>query len=130
MSGALSRRLHLVSGGLLAALGLVHVLLTFVQYDWPTLDALWFLGSGFFVLVSGGLNVVAARTESVARQLGPGVQTVTVVANGAGAVLAGAFVWITEARQPQGPILLALYLSCTVLLASRRRRESPDGRRD
>ena len=64
-------------------MGLVHVLLTFVQYDWPTLDALWFLGSRFFVLVSGGLNVVAARTESVATQLGLGLQTVTLVANGA-----------------------------------------------
>ena len=130
MSGALSRRLHLISGGLLAALGLIHVVLTFVQYDWPTLDALWFLGSGFFVLVSGGLNVVVARTVSVATQLGPGVQTLAFVANGAGAVLAGAFVWITDARQPQGLILLALFLSCGVLQASRRNPQSPDGRGD
>ena len=129
MSGALLRRLHVISGGLLAALGLVHVLLTFVQYDWPTLDALWFLGSGFFVLVSGGLNVVAARTESVATQLAPGVQTITLIANGAGVVLAGAFVWMTDAQQPQGPILLALFLCCAVLLASRRGRESPGGPR-
>jgi hypothetical protein len=113
----------------LAALGIVHVVLTFVQYDSPTLDALWFLGSGFFVLVSGGLNVVAARSGSVATQLAPGVQTVTLVANGAGVVLAGAFVWMTDAQQPQGPILLALFLCCAALLASRRRRESPGGRR-
>ena len=130
MSGALSRRLHLISGGLLAALGLVHVLLTFVQYDWPTLDALWFLGSGFFVLVSGGLNVVVARTVSVATQLGPDVHTLAFVANGAGAVLAGVFVWITDARQPQGLILLALFLSCGVLQASRRHPQSSDGRGD
>ena len=120
MSGALWRRLQLVSGSLLTALGLVHVLVTFVQYESATLDALWFLGSGLFVLVSGSLNVIAARTTSVGTQLAPGVQPVTLVANVAGVVLAGTFVWLTRARQPQGPILLVLFLSCTLLLASRR----------
>lgn len=83
MSAALSRRLHLVAGSLLVALGLIHVVLTFVQYDWPTLDALWFLGSGFFVLVSGSLNVLASRTVSVTTQPELGLRAVTLAANGA-----------------------------------------------
>jgi hypothetical protein len=118
-------RLQLSGGVVLTVLGVAHVVLAFVQYDSPTLDALWFVGSGFFVLLAGGINVVAARAAG-SETLGFGFWTVALLANCAGAILAGAFVWMTGARQPQGVVLLLLFLGCGVLVATRPLRGSSD----
>ena len=53
--------------------GLAHIAMTFVQYESPTLDALWFIGSGFFVLLAGGINVVAAGVTARATRFAFGV---------------------------------------------------------
>ena len=40
-------RVHVFASGLLLLLGVAHVVVTFMQHESASLDALWFLGSGF-----------------------------------------------------------------------------------
>jgi catechol 2,3-dioxygenase-like lactoylglutathione lyase family enzyme len=58
----------------------------------------------------------SARGDSVER----GAWALVVFANTAGAVLAGAFVWLTGGREPPGLVLLLLFLAGAVLTLRRR----------
>lgn len=105
-------RLQLVASGLLMLLGVAHVGITFVQYESPSLDALWFLGSGLFVLTVGALNLGAAKSD---RTVSPkGLWTITLLANGVGALLAAGFMWLTRLNEPQGLLLLLAFIACGV----------------
>jgi hypothetical protein len=105
-------RLHAIGGVVLMVIGVAHVAVAFVEYRSPSLEALWFVGSGFFVLLAGGLNVVlstALRDGAPGRR---GLQLIALLANGAGTLLAGAFVWMTRGQQAQGIALLLLFVAC------------------
>lgn len=104
-----SDRIQAVAGSLLAALGLVHILLTFVGFDRPALDALWFFGSGVLVALVGALNVVLARIPDRVFLQVRDARALVLGANVAGLLLAIAFMAIAGVREPQGPLLLLLF---------------------
>ena len=55
------RMAHKISTGLMIALGSLHVLFTFHDYDEFSLRALWFASAGVAIILAGFLNVVLLR---------------------------------------------------------------------
>ena len=108
MTGA--RCVQRIAGWIIVAISFVHLGVTFVDYDQPSLRALWFAGSGFSLLLIGGLNVITAGlTDDEARGL-KGLRVLTLVSDSCGVVLGTGFIVLTGGSQPQGPILVALFL--------------------
>ena len=52
---------HKIITGLIIGLGLLHVLMTFVDYDEFSLRALWFASAGVAIILSGFLNLILLR---------------------------------------------------------------------
>ena len=104
-------RLHSIAGIVLTLIGALHVAVGVADYRSPSLEALWFVGSGFFVLLAGAVNIVlsAARGGIPDRRR---LTRVALLANTAGTALAGAFVRMTHAQQVQGIVLLLLFVVC------------------
>lgn len=71
-----------------------------------TLDALWFAGSGLAVVLIGVLTLLARSSRR-----GSGTGWAAVGANAAGLILATTFCVLTGWREPQGPILVALFVA-------------------
>lgn len=115
-----AQRVQRVAGWMIVAISFVHLGVTFVDYDRPSLRALWFAGSGFSLLLIGGLNVItAALTADEARRLA-GLRALTLVSDICGVVLGIGFIMMTGGSQPQGPILVALFLTAALSQLSRR----------
>ena len=55
-------KFYRITAFFLAFLGLAHAGLTFVFYESFSVDALWFLGTGFFYFFGGLVNIVNTRT--------------------------------------------------------------------
>lgn len=55
------KRIHLIVTYLIIALGVTHLLFTFVNYNRFTLGALWFASAGFAIIFAGFLNVAVSR---------------------------------------------------------------------
>ncbi len=114
-------RVQHVAGWIIVAISLVHLGVTFVDYDSLSIRALWFVGSGFALLLIGGLNVIAATLpEQHFREL-RSIRILTLVSNACGVTLGLAFVALTSASQPQGPVLVALFLVAAMAQLSRSR---------
>jgi hypothetical protein len=87
------------------AVGAVHLAFTARDFDHPSLDALWFAGSGLAVMLIGALTLLAGA------------------ANLAGLLLAVGFGVLTGFSGPQGPLLISLFLTgATAAAASPTRR--------
>lgn len=66
------RTIHKIITGLIIALGLLHVLFTFHDYDEFSIRALWFASAGIAIILAGFLNIVLLRDvgkDSVVRLL-------------------------------------------------------------
>lgn len=113
-------------GWSIVAISLVHFAVTFIDYDALSLRALWFVGSGFGLLLIGGLNVITGRLPlSQFAQMGE-LRALTLVADGCGVALGGLFVYMTSGSQPQGPVLVLLF-GAAALIQLRRPRPKSDG---
>ena len=55
------RAIHKIVTGLLIALGLIHILFTFHDYDEFSMRALWFASAGVAIILAGFLNIVLLR---------------------------------------------------------------------
>jgi hypothetical protein len=55
------KTLHTLCTYLIIALGVLHLLFTFHDYDAFTLRALWFAGAGFAIIFAGFLNLALLR---------------------------------------------------------------------
>ena len=55
------RTIHKILTGLIIALGTLHVLVTFHDYDSFSVRALWFAGAGVAIILAGFLNVIVLR---------------------------------------------------------------------
>ena len=55
------RTTHKILAGLMIALGLLHILFTFQDYDEFSLRALWFASAGVAIILAGFLNIVLLR---------------------------------------------------------------------
>jgi hypothetical protein len=98
------RRAARVAGLLTVLVGVVHVGVGLAEYDWPSFDALWFHGSGIGVILTGALTVLATSDHAWGALV-----IVAVFANLLGVALAVGFGALSHWRQPQGPILIALF---------------------
>lgn len=98
-------RLLAVAGWLTVAVGLLHLGVAVAQYRAPSLDALWFAGSGLAVVLIGVLSLLARSTPGHAA-----TRRTAVGANVAGLALAAGFGVLTSWREPQGPALVVLFL--------------------
>jgi hypothetical protein len=108
-----------ISGWMTIAVGVVHIAFTARDFDHPSLDALWFAGSGLAVMLIGALTLLADATTAV--------RWTAVAANLAGLLLAVGFGILTGFSGPQGPLLIALFLAGAAASAARpiRRRTEP-----
>jgi hypothetical protein len=52
---------HKIITGLIIALGVLHVLVTFHDYDSFSLRALWFASAGVAIILAGFLNLILLR---------------------------------------------------------------------
>jgi len=96
------------SGSLIALIGALHVALTPCIYERFSLDALWFAGSGTGVMLIGALTILAGHARPV--------RWTALAANGAGIALGAAFTVLTDAAEPQGPLLIVLFLAAILSL--------------
>ena len=55
------RTAHKILAGVIAALGVLHVSVTFRDYDSFSAGALWFAGAGVAIILAGFLNVILLR---------------------------------------------------------------------
>lgn len=55
------RATHKIITGLMIALGLIHILFTFHDYDTFSMRALWFASAGVAIILAGFLNIVLLR---------------------------------------------------------------------
>lgn len=98
-------RLLAVSGWLTVAVGLLHLGVAVARYRAPSLDALWFAGSGLAVVLIGVLSLLARSAPDHAA-----TRRAAVGANVAGLALALGFGALTAWHEPQGPALIALFV--------------------
>lgn len=111
------KTVHTICTYLIIALGLLHLLFTFHDYDAFTLRALWFASAGFAIMFAGFLNLILlrlARKETLVRAL-------CVIANVICASLFGAALWLMQ--QPQ--VFVGVLLFSIATIASLAARQQP-----
>jgi hypothetical protein len=112
-----SSRLYGLVAWSLVVSGLAHTALTVVAYPRITVEALWFAGSGVFVIVAGLMNLcVNAGAE------GRGARPLLLLCASTSVVLgllAAGFWVLTRLREPQGLVLLLLFAAATILAVGR-----------
>jgi hypothetical protein len=104
-----ARSIQRTSGFIILAVGLIHLAVTFIDYDEVSLPALWFVGSGFALLLIGGLNLVVSTLEADRFTEMKPIRWLTVFSNLCGATLGFLYIILTGGSQPQGPILVLLF---------------------
>jgi hypothetical protein len=109
-----SQRTQSVAGRIILATSVVHLSVTFVDYDQLSLRALWFVGSGFALLLIGGLNVITSGLEKEVFEALRGLRYLTLVSDACGVALGGLFIALTGAAEPQGPVLVLLFLTAGI----------------
>lgn len=103
------RTLHKIITGLIVALGMLHVFVTFVDYDEFSFDALWFAGSGLAIILAGFLNLVLLRDSGKDRI----VWLLCLLTNFVFAVMFGAVLFLM--RQPQVFLGMALFAAASII---------------
>lgn len=99
---------------------MIHLAVTFIDYDEVSLTALWFVGSGFALLLIGGLNlIVSTLAPERFAEIKP-LRWLTLIANLCGVILGGLYIVLTNGSQPQGPILVILFAIALVSQLARR----------
>ena len=109
------------AGWTIVVIAFVHLAVTFIDYDALSLAALWFVGSGFALLLIGGLNVVTAHLGDELQSRLRALRVLTLVANACGVALGGLFIALTSGTQPQGPVLVVLFGVSAICQLQRRR---------
>ena len=108
------KTIHTVCTYLIIALGVLHLLFAFHDYDEFTLGALWFASAGFAIIFAGFLNLILLRhagRDGLIRAL-------CIIANLICASLFGAALMLM--RQPQVFVGLLLFaLAAIAVLAAR-----------
>jgi hypothetical protein len=100
---------HKIITGVIIALGVLHVAVTFHDYDSMSAGALWFAAAGVAIILAGFLNVILLREagkDAVARAL-------CVVTNVSFAVMFALALLVLP--QPQVFIGAALFIAATLL---------------
>ena len=114
-----TRRVQQISGWLIVIIGLVHLTVTFIAFGRLSLSALWFAGSGFALLIIGGLNVVLSGLDDEMFGRLRTLRFLALMSDLGGVFLGLTFTGLTAGTEPQGPILTALF--AVVAIAQMRR---------
>ena len=104
-----AQRVQRIAGWIMVVIAFIHLAVTFIDYDRLSLRALWFVGSGFALLLIGGLNVITSQLPSQPFAELKGLRSLTLVADLCGVSLGVLYVVLTSGRQPQGPVLVLLF---------------------
>ncbi|HLL72115.1 MAG TPA: hypothetical protein VK363_11810 [Pyrinomonadaceae bacterium] len=110
------KTIHAVCTYLIIALGVLHLLFTFHDYDEFTLRALWFASAGFAIMFAGFLNLIALRLalrEALVRWL-------CVIANLICASLFVAALWLMQQPQVFVGVLLFAVAAVASLVSGRK----------
>lgn len=102
------RTIHKIITGLIIALGFLHILFTFHDYDEFSLRALWFASAGVALILAGFLNIVLLRDvgkDSV-------VWLLCILTNIIFAVMFTAVLYLMQ--QPQVFVGVALFIIATI----------------
>jgi hypothetical protein len=110
------RTTHKIITGLMIALGLIHILFTFYDYDTFSMRALWFASAGVAIILAGFLNIVLLRDVGKDKV----VWLLCILANIIFTVMFSAVLFLMP--QPQVFIGVALFAMATIftLLLSRK----------
>lgn len=103
------RTTHKIITGLIIALGTLHILFTFHDYDEFSLRALWFASAGVAIILAGFLNLVLLRDVGKDKL----VSLLCVLTNFIFVVMFGAALFLM--RQPQVFFGVALFGVATIL---------------
>jgi hypothetical protein len=114
------KTVHAVCTYLIVALGILHLLFTFHDYDAFTLRALWFASAGFAIMFAGFLNLILLRATARDARL---VRALCFIANLICAGLFGAALLLM--RQPQ--VFVGLLLFTLAAITSLALRQQPSG---
>lgn len=99
---------HKIITGLMIALGSLHVLFTFHDYDEFSLRALWFASAGVAIILAGFLNIALLRDAGKDKV----VRLLAVLTNIIFAVMFSAALYLMQ--QPQVFFGVALFAVATV----------------
>lgn len=105
----LLKTIHKIITGLIIALGSLHILFTFHDYDEFSLRALWFASAGVAIILAGFLNIVLLRDVGRDKV----VRLLVVLTNIIFAVMFSVALYLMQ--QPQVFVGIALFAFATVL---------------
>jgi len=114
------KTLHTVCTYLIIALGVLHLLFTFHNYDEFTLRALWFASAGFAIMFAGFLNLISIRLAGRDAL----VRALCFISNLVVAALFVAALWLM--RQPQVFVGVLLFAVAAVATLAARPSASED----
>jgi len=103
------RAIHKVITGLMIALGSLHLIFTFHDYDEFSLSALWFASAGVAIILAGFLNIVLLRDAGKDKV----IRLLCVFTNIIFAVMFSGALYLMQ--QPQVLVGIALFAVATVL---------------
>jgi hypothetical protein len=103
------RTAHKINTALMIALGSLHILFTFHDYDEFTLRALWFASAGVAIILAGFLNIVLLRDVGKDKLVG----LLCVLTNVIFAVMFSAALYLMQ--QPQVFFGVALFAVAAIL---------------
>lgn len=107
---AMLRTAHKFLTGIILALGTLHVLVTFHDYESFTVGALWFVGAGVAIILAGFLNLIRLREAGRDRL----VRALCLITNLIFAVMFLLALWIL----PQPQVFVGAVLFIGALIAS------------
>ena len=107
---------HKILTGIIIALGVLHVLVTFHDYDSFSVRAMWFAGTGVAIILAGFLNIVLLREAGKDTV----VRTLCLIANLVFAVMFVLALLILP--QPQVFVGAGLFIAATVFSLIKPRR--------
>lgn len=103
------RTFHKIITGLIIALGLLHVTVTFYDYHSFSVEALWFAGTGVAIVLAGFLNLVLSRDVGRDKL----VRSLCVITNIIFAAMFATALFVLA--QPQVFLGLGLFAAATVI---------------
>lgn len=99
---------HQILTGIIIALGVLHVLVTFHDYDSFSVRALWFASAGVAIILAGFLNLILLRDVGKDRV----VWMLCLITN---LIFAVMFVWaLTVLPEPQVFVGAGLFIAATL----------------
>ncbi len=112
------RTIHKIITGLMIALGLLHILFTFHDYDTFSMRALWFASAGVAIILAGFLNIVLLRDVGKDKV----VWLLCVLTNIIFTVMFSAVLYLMQ--QPQVFIGVALFAIATIFAVLMSRKQN------